>query len=84
MAHEVDHWSEEPRYLQLARFLREDIRSGRLQPGQVLEGEKGLAREYRVARATVRRALEILRDEGLLQTVHRVGTRVRPPEDWQQ
>lgn len=83
MPREIDRWSEEePYYAQLARFLRDDIRSGLLRPGDVLPSEPRMAREYGLARATVRQALEVLRDEGLLQTVRRVGTRVRPREDW--
>ena len=84
MPREIDHWSEVPRYLQLATYLRDDIRSGRLQPGDVLPGEKQLAAGYGVARETARHALAVLRDEGLVQTVRRVGTRVRPREDWRE
>ena len=76
MAREIDRWSEEPYYLQLANFLRAQIESGELEEGQALPSEPHLQQEYGLARNTVRMALGVLRDEGLIQTVHRRGSRV--------
>ena len=79
MAREIDRWAEEPYYSQLAAILRADIRSGRLKPGEALPSEPQLMHEYGVSRGTVRKALEVLRDEGAVQTVHRRGSRVIGP-----
>ena len=51
------------RYLELADTLRERIAGG---TRGALASEAELGREYGVSRVTVRRALELLRDEGLV------------------
>lgn len=79
----IDRWSEEPYYRQLASILRREIRAGHPAPGEALPSEPQLMRAHGVSRGTVRQALEVLRDEGYVQTVHRRGSRVRPREDWQ-
>jgi len=50
----------------IAGDLREDVASGRLAPGAVLPSEADLAGSYGVSRVTVRKALEVLRQEGLV------------------
>jgi len=52
------------RYQEIAQALREQMRTEA--PGHVLPSESDLSAEYHVSRVTVRRALETLRDEGLL------------------
>lgn len=54
-------------YRQLADILREQITSGRLQPGDPLPGERHLAAEYGVAVGTVRAASALLRVEGWIE-----------------
>lgn len=54
------------RYLQIAEKLRERIAMGRVGAGGALASESDLARGYRASRMTVRKALEVLRDEGLV------------------
>lgn len=58
------------RYLDLADTLRERIAGGFR---GVLPSEAGLGREYGFSRVTVRRALEVLRDEGLVVARQGVG-----------
>ncbi len=45
-----------------------------------LPSERSLADEYGVAYTTVRHAMEVLRERGIIVTVHGRGTFVRPPE----
>ena len=52
------------RYQQIADDLRE--RWGSVGVGQVLASESELSAEFGVSRVTIRRALEILREEGLV------------------
>ena len=59
---------------QVADDLRADITSGEI-TGR-LPGEHELAAQYGVARNTVRRAVEALRERGLLETFHGRGTYV--------
>ena len=63
-----------PPYRQLAALLRGQITSGRL-TGR-LPGERTLSQEYGVAVGTVRKAVAILRGEGLVETVHGWGSTV--------
>ena len=59
--------------------IRDRIRSGELVPGAKVETEVELMDRYGVSRATVRHALQILRDEGLVQTFAGRGTFVANP-----
>jgi len=65
-------------YVQLADLLGARIESGDL-AGRV-PGERELANEYGVAYGTVRRAMNVLRERGLIETVHGRGTFVRRPD----
>lgn len=51
------------RYRQIADDLRRQIDGGALAAGQVLPSEADLSAEYDASRVTVRKALELLRDE---------------------
>ena len=62
----IDPDSQEPPYRQLAADLRRRIAAGEY-TGR-LPSEKDLAHEYEVAQGTVRKALGVLRDEGLIIT----------------
>ena len=59
-------------YRQLAALLREQITSGKM-TGR-LPGERYLAQQHDVAVNTVRRALKLLREEGLVESVQGLGT----------
>ncbi len=54
------------RYVQIADELRAQIASGGLAVGAVLPSEADLAGSYGVSRVTVRKALEVLRQDGLV------------------
>jgi GntR family transcriptional regulator len=74
----IDIYSAIPAYAQLADILRERIERGQLAPGDPLPSETTLQQEYEVSRGTVRRAVEMLRDHGLVVTVQGRGTFVKP------
>lgn len=61
------HDSPVPLYVQLANLLREQVRGGEL-TGRI-PSIKGLSQEYEVSTRTVERALEILKDEGVVVAV---------------
>jgi len=56
------------RYQEIADDLRQQTRTNDLAPGQVLPSEADLGARFRASRVTIRRALEILRDEGLVES----------------
>ena len=62
--------------------LGEAIVSGRYPPGASIPPEPLLCDEYGVSRTVVREAVKSLVAKGLLVTGPKVGTRVRPEEDW--
>ncbi|GAB7041075.1 MULTISPECIES: NUDIX domain-containing protein [Catenuloplanes] len=61
-------------YQRLAGILRDRIACGSLPPGRRVPSEKDLHDEFGLARETVRRALAILRQEGLIEVRHGHGT----------
>ncbi|MDH3296326.1 MAG: GntR family transcriptional regulator [Acidimicrobiia bacterium] len=56
------------RYRQIAETIRRQIESGRLSPGQVLPSEASLGAEHGVSRVTIRKSLEQLRADGLVES----------------
>ena len=74
----IDFGSDRPVHRQLADIIRADIAVGRLKPGQALPSETRLMQQYELGRVAVRQALGVLRSEGLVVTVKREGSYVRP------
>lgn len=70
-------------YAQLAARLREQILTGRLQPGQRLPSETSLQQQFGLARETVRRAVAVLRAEGLVVVRRGHGVLVKDHVDVQ-
>src|SRR5438445_12727587 len=74
----LDRTSPVPLYYQLAQSLETAIRSGRLSSGSHLDNELELARQLRISRPTVRRAIAVLANRGLVIRRHGIGTLVVP------
>jgi DNA-binding GntR family transcriptional regulator len=72
----VDPLSPTPLYEQLADLLAGMIERGELRPRQPLPSESFLQQEYGLARGTVRAAVRLLRDRGLVVTMPQRGTYV--------
>jgi GntR family transcriptional regulator len=77
----VDPGSDRPVYKQIADHLRTAIARGRLHEGDQLPSEARLMNHYSVARMTIRNAMRLLQDEGLVTAEHGKGVyvRSRPP-----
>lgn len=73
----IDHGGPEYLYLQLADLLREQIRSGKMPPRSRVPSQTALADEHGLAGMTVRKALRVLIDEGLIETRPGRGTFVK-------
>jgi GntR family transcriptional regulator len=56
------------RYQEIAQDLRQQLADGELEAGRVLPSEASLGQRYGVSRVTIRRALEELRSEGLVDS----------------
>ncbi len=72
-----------PLYSRVGAALRERIRSGQWQPGQLIPSETEIGRELRVSQGTVRKALDSLAQERLVVRRQGKGTFVveHTPED---
>lgn len=66
-----------PKYLLIANQLRQRILDGDLAVGTQLPQEKRLIKAYNVSRITVRKALDILEQEGLIYRIQGAGTFVQ-------
>lgn len=71
--------AEPPLYVRIARALREEIVSGAYMVGSLLPTEDQLCTRFSVSRYTVREALRLLRDDGLVSSRKGAGTVVIPP-----
>ncbi|GGS88677.1 hypothetical protein GCM10010176_035590 [Nonomuraea spiralis] len=74
MAMTIDHDGPTPLYVQLANLLRAQIEDGTLPPNRPIPTEQRLMHDHELGRDTVRSAVKILRDEGLLMAVRGRGT----------
>ena len=70
----INRNSSIPMYVQLADILREQMASGELKPGDKLPSETEMIKKYKLGRLTIRDALSILVNEGLLEKHHGKGT----------
>jgi DNA-binding GntR family transcriptional regulator len=73
----IERGAPEPLYQQLAGILRDLIRAGDLPARTMIPSITRLAAEYELAEVTVRKALDVLKAEGLIVTVPGRGTFVR-------
>ncbi|MDX8033607.1 GntR family transcriptional regulator [Lentzea sp. BCCO 10_0856] len=64
-------------YRDIANDLRQQIDSGELPPGSKVPGENDLTSQYGVEQPTARRALDVLKNEGLIVAKRGSGTFVR-------
>jgi len=72
----IDPIAPVPPYRQIAEILRRRITAGKYRPDTRIPTESELVEEFEVARTTARRAVEVLREEGLVYTVPNRGSYV--------
>lgn len=73
----IDRESYCPAYVQLAAIITEQIASGKFKPGDRIPSESQLCEAYGLSPLTVRRAIEMLVQQGLLWTRQGKGTFVK-------
>ena len=74
---QIDRNSYEPVYIQLADIIRRKIVAGGFQADDPLPSEAGLCKTYKVSAMTVRRAISLLVDQGIVSTERGRGTYVK-------
>jgi len=72
----IDPLGPLPPYRQIAAILRRRIESGQYPPDTRIPTESELVDAFEVARTTARRAIAVLREEGLVYTVPQRGSYV--------
>jgi DNA-binding GntR family transcriptional regulator len=80
----LEHDSEIPLYQQLEERLEKSIRDGFYKEKEKIPSENRLCKKYEISRITVRQALFLLEQKGLVYTVHGKGTFVKLPVISQQ
>jgi len=70
----TDHPPGQSRYGKLALALRDRILQGEWAPGEIIPAESALAQNYGVALGTIRQALSLLVEDGVVQRRHGKGT----------
>jgi GntR family transcriptional regulator len=76
----IVHESAVPLYQLLIDSLRRAFANGEIQPGDRLPSEVDLCSQYRVSRITVRNAISVLAEEGLVVKKQGKGTFVERPK----
>lgn len=70
---EIDHEGPVPVFRQMADILRTRIDRGDWQPNRPIPSEAQLVQTYGIARETVRKAIRVLVDDGMVFVVHGRG-----------
>lgn len=76
----INRQSFEPAYVQLVNILKEQIAKGVYLPGNRLPSESELCKRYQVSPMTVRRSINVLLDQGIVNTIQGSGTFVKAPD----
>jgi GntR family transcriptional regulator len=79
MIADINRGSPEPFYLQLGRWLEEQIESGQFGAGDQLPTESELCRQFSLSRSTVRESLRSLQERGKIKIIQRRGAFVCGP-----
>lgn len=71
-------------HMQVAERIGMSIIRGDVAPGEPLPSEMRICEMLEVSRTVVREAIRMLTGKGLVESRAKSGTRVRPPEQWNQ
>lgn len=80
----IDRDGGHPPYQQLADILRESIRNGGIPVGKRIPSMTELEAEHELARNTIKKAFDVLKAEGLIETSPGLGmvvVKVPPPAE---
>lgn len=77
----IDLLGPEPIYQQIAAVITKRIKDGTYPPRRAIPSEAALGEEFDVSRNTVRAAIRLLAEQGLVVTVAGRGTFVKGPEE---
>lgn len=75
----IQHDAQTPLYLQIKNLIQRQIEDGIYADGDKLPSESQMCQKYSVSRIPVRKALEMLEAEGLIQSFQGKGSFVKTP-----
>jgi GntR family transcriptional regulator len=75
--HRLGGEDDGPKYERVADAIEAEIKSGELPPGMRLKPERELMIDFGVSYGTIRHAVSVLRDRGLVRTSHGEGNYVK-------
>ncbi len=67
------------RYVSIADLLQQQIESGEVQDGERLPSQHEMAKQYGVSLTTLRSAVDLLEQRGLVRSAHGLGTFAQAP-----
>jgi len=70
----MEHESSQTKYSKLIEYIKEQILTGQIKPGDQIPSENALAEKLSISRHTVRKAISMLVNEGYLYAEHGRGT----------
>jgi DNA-binding GntR family transcriptional regulator len=73
-----------PRYRWAAQVLEQRIEDGTYPPGSRAPTEQAMIDELGYSRETVRAAMKVVREKGLIIVTHGVGSFVVPKREWKK
>ena len=79
MASRIETNGPRLRYVSIAEDLMRQIESGEVQNGEKLPSQHDMARQYGVSLTTLRSAVDLLEQRGLVRSAHGLGTFAKTP-----
>ena len=79
MSPRIDRCTPVPLYFQIAERLRNQMQTQGMHPGELLTTDERVQQEFGVSRATARKAIDELVDEGLVERITGKGTFICEP-----
>ena len=73
LTYDLQRAGQGPKYYALYRFIRDDIATGNIKPGEKLPSKRALAAHLGVSAVTVESAYQLLADEGYIRSRERSG-----------
>ena len=70
----INNTSMIPIYEQIVSCIKNEILNGTLSAGEVLPSVRGMAGDLKISSLTVKKAYDLLEEEGFVTTVHGKGT----------
>lgn len=73
----IEFNQKEPKYLQLKSYIQNQVVGGVWETGSKLPSEEILMKQLDVSRGTIRKAFDLLIEDGVVERIHGVGTFVK-------